>query len=272
MDRLGIEFISVFGLPPVDFVNLAADLGCRNIGMALEPMPPNPHTYPAWSLRDNAALRRDMLSAMADRGVSISLGEGFIIWPDKEVDGYAGDLDVMGELGVRRINMLSVDPDLNRSFDQFAALVEMADKIGMETTLEYAPIMAIPDLDTAIAAIRHVGRPSFRLLIDLMHFVRAGAGAEEAARLDPDLIGYIQLCDAPREFTIEGYADEARYERMVPGTGDLPLAEILAALPRDRVVGLEVPMLREAEAGVGPFERLSRCVGAARSLLDQIAE
>ncbi|TDT98292.1 hypothetical protein EDD99_6519 [Streptomyces sp. 846.5] len=28
MDRLGIECLSVSGLPPVDFVCLAADLGC----------------------------------------------------------------------------------------------------------------------------------------------------------------------------------------------------------------------------------------------------
>jgi hypothetical protein len=32
-DRVGIEFISVFGLPPVEFVALAAELGCRQIGM-----------------------------------------------------------------------------------------------------------------------------------------------------------------------------------------------------------------------------------------------
>jgi hypothetical protein len=34
MRALGIEFISVFGLPPVDFVHLAAGLGCRYISTA----------------------------------------------------------------------------------------------------------------------------------------------------------------------------------------------------------------------------------------------
>jgi hypothetical protein len=33
MDRLGIELLSVFGMPPVDFVNLAASLGCRYISV-----------------------------------------------------------------------------------------------------------------------------------------------------------------------------------------------------------------------------------------------
>ena len=35
MDRLGVEFLSVFGLPPVEFVNLAADLGCHYISTGL---------------------------------------------------------------------------------------------------------------------------------------------------------------------------------------------------------------------------------------------
>jgi hypothetical protein len=39
MRDLGIEFISVFGLPPADFVHLAADLGCRYVSTALTGRP-----------------------------------------------------------------------------------------------------------------------------------------------------------------------------------------------------------------------------------------
>ncbi len=31
MDRLGFEMLCVFGMPPVDYVRLVADLGCHNI-------------------------------------------------------------------------------------------------------------------------------------------------------------------------------------------------------------------------------------------------
>ena len=57
MNRLGIEQISVFGLPPVDYVNLVADLGCSNMGIALYPFGINPHNYPPFSLKDDAQLR-----------------------------------------------------------------------------------------------------------------------------------------------------------------------------------------------------------------------
>jgi hypothetical protein len=57
------------------------------------------------------------------------------------------------------------------------------------------------------------------------------------------------------------------YERMAPGDGELPLAEILGAVPPDVVIGLEIPMRSLAESGVGPAERLRPCVAAARELL-----
>ena len=79
--RLGIEQLSVFGLPPVDFVKLAADLGCGCISIGLTGFGYNPHAYPAFSLRDDVGMRRELMAAMRDRGVAISLGEGCIIRP-----------------------------------------------------------------------------------------------------------------------------------------------------------------------------------------------
>jgi len=267
MDRLGIEQLSVFGLPPVEFVNLAADLGCRYISTALTAIPYNPHGYEPFSLRDDPALRRAMLSAMDDRGVSISLGEGFTIRAERDIREAGADLDCMAELGVGRINTVSMDPDRSRSFDQFARLAEMAGAHGMEATVELAPGLTVSDLDTALAALTHVQRPNFRLLIDTMHFVRSGSRAADLAAVDPELIGYVQLSDAPLQPIVANYMEEAMFERMVPGEGELPLREILGGLPGGVVIGLEVPMRRSAEAGVGPHDRLRRCLEGARGLL-----
>jgi sugar phosphate isomerase/epimerase len=270
MVALGIETISVFGLPPVEFVNLAADLGCQHISSGLTAFGYNPHGYAPFSLRDDAPLRREMITAMHDRGVSISLGEGLTVRPGSDVRDYAPDLDIMCELGIRRINTVSMDPDLTRSFDQFAALAEMAAARGVETTTELSPGLTVADLPTALAAVRHVGRRDFRLLIDTMHLVRSGATVADLAALDPDLIGYVQICDAPFKPRFESYFEEAMFERMAPGTGELGLLQILAALPRDRVFALEVPLRSQAEAGLGPRERLGKCVEAARALFARL--
>jgi len=270
MPALGIEQISVFGMPPVEFVNMAADLGCRHVSMGLMSFGYNPHGYAPWSLRDDAGLRREMNAAMADRGVSISLGEGLGVRPGGDVRDQARDLDIMCELGVKRINMVSMDPDLSRSFDQYAVLAEMAAERGVESTTEFAPELTVADLPTALAAVRHVNRPDFRLLIDTMHLRRSGGTAADVAALDPALIAYVQLCDAPLTPRFATYFEEAMYERMAPGTGELGLLEVLKALPRDRVFGLEIPLRTEAEAGLSPHERLGKCVEAARSLFAQL--
>jgi sugar phosphate isomerase/epimerase len=270
--ELGIEYISVFGLPPVQFVELAADLDCRYITTALQRSSAyNPHGYAKFSLREDKGLRREMMAVMRERGVSLSLGEGLAILENLDVrSAYGADLDLMRELGVPRINVVSLDPDLRRSFDQLGALAEMAANVGIETVVEFVPIFTISDLPTALAAIRHVGRRDCRVLIDTMHFGRTGARISDLAALDPELIGYVQLCDAPLVPLIKDYMEEAMFERMVPGEGELPLREILAALPRNRVIGLEVPLRREADAGVGPKQRMGRCVEAARTILAQL--
>ncbi|BCP32225.1 sugar phosphate isomerase/epimerase family protein [Mycobacterium intracellulare] len=266
-DRLALGMLSVFGLPPIEFVELAAELGCPRISAAIQGMPLVPLGYPAFSLKDDAALRKDLLAAMDDRGVTISLGDGFLVRPGADVDALRPDLDVMAELGVPRINVVSLDPDLPRTLDQFAALTELAAQRGIGTVVEPVPGLTIGDLPAGLAAAEYVGRSEFRLLVDTMHLMRSGSGASELAAVDPGRIGYAQLNDTTLQPRMDNYLEEAMFERLVPGEGDLPLRDILAALPADIVIEIEVPQRSLALAGVSPIERLRPCVEAARRLL-----
>lgn len=266
MDNLGIEFISVFGLPPVRFVELAADLGVRNISLGLHPPDINPHGYPAYALGD-LGLQREFKAVTRDRGVTLALAEGFFVLPGRDVADYAADLDRMRELGAKRVNTLALEPDQGRCFDQFARLTELAAGRDMAVTLEFIPGTAVGDLAAAAAAARHVGRPEFGVLVDTMHLVRSGSTAADVAALPVGVVTYAQLCDCPRVSPYASYAEEAKYERLPPGEGEFPLADILQALPAGLVIGLEIPQRRLAEAGVGPHERLGACVAAARALL-----
>ncbi len=266
-DRLGIGMLSVFGLPPTELVQLAADLGCQHVSVTVQGVPLVPLGYPPFSLKDDAVLRNDLLAVLADRGVTISLGDGFLVLPGTDVQALSADLDVLAELGAPRINVVSLDPDLARTFDQFAALTELAAGRGIETVVEPVPGLTVADLPTALAAREHVGRPDFRLLIDTMHLVRSGSGPADVATLEPDEIGYLQLNDTTLQPRLDNYMEEAMFERMVPGTGELPLADILRALPADVVIEIEVPRRSLALDGVSPIDRLRPCVDAARRLL-----
>jgi sugar phosphate isomerase/epimerase len=157
-------------------------------------------------------------------------------------------------------------PRSGAEWPPFGTLAEMAAAHGMETTVEFAPSLALADLDGALAAVRHVARSDFRLLIDCMHLVRAGHSAADLAAVDPELIGYVQLSDNTVRQRGVTYRDDS-IDRMVPGEGEFPLREILAVLPPGVVIGLEVPMRSRAEAGEPTRERARRCVAAARRLL-----
>jgi sugar phosphate isomerase/epimerase len=267
MDRLGIELLSVFGMPPVEFVHLAAELGCRYISTGMTGFPLPQLGQPEFSLKDDPALRRQILAAMDETGVSIALGDGLLILPGVDIGDRAADLDILAELRVPLVNSVSLEPDRQRTFDQFATLAELAAERGMQTTTEPAPGTTVGDLTAGLEALKHVGRSDFRLLIDTMHLVRSGFGAADLAGLDPEVIGYAQLSDTTLRPRMDNYMQEATFERMVPGEGELPLRDIVDALPPDIVIGLEVPRLSLAEAGVSHRDRVRPCVEAARVLL-----
>lgn len=270
MNALGIERLCVFGMPPVEFVELAADLGCDCVGVGLAPTRGyNPHSYPDWSLRDDARLRRELVAALRDRGVTISIVEGFAFAPGHDVRAYDRDLDLVRELGADRINVVSLDKDLGRTIEAFAVLAGMAAERGLRVSAEMGSLGPIAQVEPALALVRGVGAANFSLLIDAMHFFRLGNTLEQLAAIDPELIGYAQLCDAPWTPRFDTYFEEALYERSPPGAGELPLREFVRLLPAEVTVSLEIPMRSLADQGVGPRERLSPCVDTARALLSQ---
>jgi sugar phosphate isomerase/epimerase len=268
-NAVGIEYQTVLGYPPADFVYLAAQLGCGQISMKPSTgnhTPYDPYQFGRFSFVEDLDLRRRMASALADTGVSISLAEGFVVTPGVDLTADPTDLDLMWELGARRANIVTVDPDLARSFDQFAAFADQAAERGMTTTLEFSPALPVGDLATALAAVRHVDRPDFGLLIDTMHVVRSGANAADLAALDPAVLGYIQLCDHTLRQRAERYRDESS-DRMIPGEGELPLVDVLAALPAALPIGVEVPMRAAAAQGIPVADYTRRAVDGARRVV-----
>lgn len=266
MNPLGIECLSTFGLHPVELIRLTGELGCSHVTLNLGRSANRLPIYPDLSFRDDPALQREMKAALADSGVTIGVVEGFAILPDNRAEDFARDLDMVAGLGARAICTVSMERDVARTHGQFARLTELAAARGLVTTTELGA-GALRRLDRARAALAAVAQPSFKLLVDTMHFFRFGGTVADFAALDPAVIGHIQLNDVPMPAVIDDYMQEALYERRAPGDGDLPLADFLRHVPAGVVVGLEVPIRSEAEAGIGPRERLARCVAQARALM-----
>jgi sugar phosphate isomerase/epimerase len=266
---LGIERLGLFGMAPPQMVALAADLGCQCVGIGLTPTPVgyNPDGHPDWSLRDDPALRRETIAACRARGVRVSIVEGFAVLADNDMRDFARDLDLVAELGCDRVNVVSVGQDMARTIEGFARLGELAGERGLNVSAEMGSLGPLRRVAHALEVVRGVDLPNFSLLIDTMHFFRLRNTVADFAELDPALVGYVQLADAPWESRFDTYMEEAMYERMAPGDGELPLAEFLRHVPSGTVVSVEIPMRSLAEQGVGPRERTARCVDGARRLL-----
>lgn len=271
-NRLSLEMLTLFGMPPVEHVGLAAELGCAGLslgqaGRALAQFGYSDfEPYPDWSLADDPALRREVKAALRDTGMRISLGEGFRVLPGTDIGDAAGALDIMAELGAQHINGGSSDPDMQRTYDQLALLADMVIDRGMKLELEFAPSNTFKTIESAVAALDHIAPGRCTLLVDAMHYFRSGADLESLAALDPSVIGYAQLCDVPVAPQRDSYIEEAMFARMVPGEGELPLREWIAGLPADIWIGLEVPGIEELIAGTSPRDWAARVVAGAREL------
>lgn len=265
---LGLELLTVLGLGPVEHVTLAADLGCTCVSMGLSQLPKqlNPHGYAAWSLRDDASLRRELKAAMADCGVSISIAEGMGVSPEHDASDRAADMDVFAELGALRVNAVDMGTERKWAFDQLGKLAGMAAERGMAFSIEFCPTFTIRSLSDALETVRHIGEGDATVLIDSMHFFRSGGSVREIAELDPALIGYVQLSDAPRKNGGD-YMTEAMSGRMIPGQGELPIRDFVEALPRGQVLGLEVPLLAAAQHGRTARDYVGEIVTRTKELL-----
>lgn len=270
MDRLGIDFITMLGMPLVDFVAAAADLGIGRVGIAPKPLVANPYGYPEWSLLEDKALRAVFREAAEAAGVKVGVCD-LLVFPGMDVaEVMPARLDMIVEVGGDTANVATLQPDFGQAKDEIALFGELAAARGLKATLEFAPLMGIKTIAAAREAHRHSGN-RVGILVDMLHVSRSNGTTAELKAIPASEVGYIQLCDAPAAWTQESYADEASNNRMAPGEGELPLVEWMAALPRDVDVGMEIPMARHAEAGLAPKEYLAPTIAACRSLLDQVA-
>lgn len=265
--RLGLEYLSVFGMPVLDYAELAGRLECDFISLNFSGAANRLEPYPPECLRDDPALRQSLARKVRDLGLNICLVEGFAITPDISIDAYAADLEAAAEMGASVICAVSLDKDLERTFDQFCGLAEVGAQHGLIVTTEVGAGV-VRNLDTARAALTAVGHENFRLLLDTMHFFRRGATVEDLAAIPPASLAHVQLCDVPMPAQGNSYLEEALFERRGLGEGDLPLRSLIDALPEPLPLGLEIPIRSQYARGLSAFERLRPSIRLAREWLE----
>jgi sugar phosphate isomerase/epimerase len=261
MHRLVLAPLTAIGLTPPDFIALAADLGCEGVAL-------NPGLFtgidmggPVYRLDSDPAMRRATARALAETGVTLDLIDSLLVTPGFSLAENEVALDVYGELGATHANIAVLDADDGRWTEHLARLCEVTVKRGLVPVIEFLRMMGpVPSLAEAVPLVtsgRYVG---LKLLIDSLHLARGGETPDDIAAIDPALIGASQICDAPAAWPgMDAYFHEGAYERVIPGKGELPLADFLRAIPPDVMVSPEVPLKSLRDAGV-PVQECARRV------------
>lgn len=242
MSRIfSLAHLTVIDLTPPEMIRVAAEVGYAAVGLRLIRVTDTSPSYPL--MHDPVALRATR-AALADTGLSVNDIEFVKLTPEFRADQLDDFLAAGAVLGARHVICAPYDPDLGRLAQNLAAFSARAQGFGLRVVLEFFPWTVVPDLASAISVVTAAADPAIGILVDALHFNRSGSRLADLAALPPDRLPFAHLCDAPVQpsYSIDELLHAGRAERLAPGDGDIPLRPLLAALPVDIPLALEVPM------------------------------
>lgn len=251
MNPIGLAHLTLLRLSPPELVSTAAETGFDFVGIRVNAVTAGEHQYP---MAPGSPMSRETLRRLDDSGLTVRDVEFLTLGPETGPADWRPALDAGAALGARTISVVGSDPDRKRLTDTLAALTADAADVGIRPTLEpisYQPVNTVAEAATIAAAT------GAAVLLDALHIQRGGSSIGDVRALDPDLVPCLQLCDGPlvapehldlpEELPLGMKADgsmlqaEARVQRELVGDGELPLPELLAAVPAGTPLSVEVP-------------------------------
>lgn len=264
---LGIAHFTAISVEPLSFVEMAARTGYSSVGLRLHPAFPG---APFYQIPVASALMRSLRARLADTGLCVHDIEFVVIDAQFNPETLAPMLESAGELGAKRLSLCGDDPDRSRLIANFAALCDLAARFQIGVDLECMAWRKVASFADAVSVVQAAGRPNGGVLVDALHLARTGGFPKDVLSAPASLIRSAQLCDAPaaRPETEAAIIAEARAGRLPPGEGDLPLRDLLAALPDDAALSVEVPL----SDGAPPEPHARKVFAAAQRLFETLRE
>ncbi|MTH64327.1 sugar phosphate isomerase/epimerase family protein [Paracoccus shanxieyensis] len=262
---ISLAHLTVVETAPPQMIRMAARLGYDAVGLRLLRVTPETPGYP---LMDDPQMMAQTRAALAETGLRVQDIEFVRITPEFDLNALRPFLRAGAELGAAHVICAPYDPDLSRLADNLALMAQECRAHGMQAVLEFFPWTSVPDLATALRVVEPVA--DLGILVDTLHFNRSGSSLEDLRRALPRM-PFLHLCDAPVHppYTTEQFFHAGRVERLPPGAGQIPLAPIMAELPPDLPVTLEIPMTAKALAE-GEEAVAAHVIAATRQFLTQL--
>jgi sugar phosphate isomerase/epimerase len=191
--------------------------------------------------RASGASDTDLRLLLADNGLCIAELDPLLNWvPGHEFPADAGMglatedefYRIKDALGARSLNVVWALPQRipeELLAAAFAAVCERAARHELLVHIEFLPWAQVDSIETALRIVRLADQPNGGILLDSWHHFRSGVDNSVLAHLPGDRILAIQLNDAPA-LAGENLVEETMQRRLLPGAGDIALAEIIRGL------------------------------------------
>jgi len=243
MPACSLHHLTMIDAHPLQLIDAAASGGFSHCGIRL--VAPRPGDPLIDVLSENGAIKA-IGQRLRDAGIKLLDIEAIWISPDTNVQSLRAALEAGAELGAGFVLVVGNDENRQRLQANLADLCNLADQYGLKVMLEFITYCSIDSIESAGRMVDAVKAGNLGLLIDTLQFFRSGASPEEVCKYDPSLFSYIQICDglSKAPTSLDERRREARQNRLLPGEGELPVKDLLNALPSGITISLEAPTAR----------------------------
>jgi sugar phosphate isomerase/epimerase len=233
---VSIAPLTLFRPDPLELIEAAGDAGFDLVdlqfGVQDQPLDPR-YVDPGFVGQVRTALRSQGLEVLDVGSIAFS--------PDLDPAVPGALVRFASDVEARIVHVTDWDPEAERTIDRFGQICDLAAGVGLQAAIEFMPYSYTRTLDDASALVAAVRRGNAGIVLDTLHLMRSGGSPATIRNVPSAMFAFIQLADARREAPpAEHLREEALGRRLLPGEGELPLEDILDALPA-LPISVEVP-------------------------------
>lgn len=266
--RLSLANLTVGRTPQAELIHVAAAAGFGQVGLLVMTATAQPLQH---EVIGRPEVIREVKAALRDTGVRVFDIEAFVLSPRTDLERFRPALELGADLGATHISSIGTEfgPDAtflthDERIDLFGRLCDEAAQFGLTVGVEFMLYRDIGTWQDALQMIEAAGRANAGLILDVLHFFRAGAKPSDLLQVPAERIAYAQLSDcAAALLPVDRLAAEARTSRLHLGEGAVALNELLDLLPADLQLVIETPVAAE-----GSLTALERARSAAARTSD----
>lgn len=262
--ELSLDCLTLTDTSPPNVIRAAASAGFDLVSLWVQPPP----MYPAAQLtRDHL---RECSALLSDTGIAVHSLEVFDLVSKEALESYRPALELGAQIGGKAALAYQLtNPDRSQAADLLGTFAEIAGEYGLAVNLEPVAMGQCATLAQARDLI-HASGADAGIMFDAWHLIRSGGGVDDLRKIDPGRICYVQINDGLLSIPEEQYVPEAIGERLYPGEGEFPLAELLRACPIDVPWAIECPSLRRVSDGMSANEQALGAMASLGAMIDTL--